>query len=92
MKTTIRNLSPSTKKIYVYAVAKFSRFHGRSPDKLTMEDVRDYRLHLIAREYQAIRSTRSWAHYASSTPRRLGRRTQLSICPMRARRTDCRPY
>ncbi len=49
---TIRNLSPSTKKIYVYAVAKFSRFHGRSPDKLTMEDVRDYRLHLIARGYQ----------------------------------------
>ena len=49
---TIRNLSPSTKKIYVYAVAKFSRFHGRSPDKLTMEDVRDYRLHLISRGYQ----------------------------------------
>jgi integrase/recombinase XerD len=49
---TIRNLSPSTKKIYIYAVAKFSRFHGRSPDKLTMEDVRDYRLHLIARGYQ----------------------------------------
>jgi len=49
---TIRNLSPSTKKIYVYAVAKFSRFHGRSPDKLTMEDVRVYRLHLIARGYQ----------------------------------------
>jgi integrase/recombinase XerD len=45
---TIRNMSPSTQKIYVAAVANFS-IHGRSPDKLTFEDVRDYRLHLISR-------------------------------------------
>ena len=37
---TIRNMSPSTQKIYVCAVANFSAFHGRSPDKLTFEDVR----------------------------------------------------
>ena len=49
---TIRNMSPNTKKIYVYAVAKFAAFHGRSPDELTIEDVRDYRLHLIARGLQ----------------------------------------
>src|SRR6202158_965322 len=46
---TIRNMSPSTQKIYVAAVANFSIFHGRAPDKLTFEDVRDYRLHLISR-------------------------------------------
>jgi Phage integrase, N-terminal SAM-like domain len=46
---TIRNMSPSTQKVYVAAVANFSIFHGRSPDKLTFEDVRDYRLHLISR-------------------------------------------
>src|SRR5271154_3172241 len=46
---TIRNMSPSTQKIYTYAVANFSAFHRRSPDKLTFEDVRDYRLHLISR-------------------------------------------
>ena len=46
---TIRNMSPSTQKIYVAAVANFSIFHGRSPDKLTFEDVREYRLHLISR-------------------------------------------
>lgn len=45
----IRNMSPSTQKIYVRAVANFSIYHGRSPDKLTFEDVRDYRLHLISR-------------------------------------------
>ena len=49
---TIRNMSPSTIKIYVYAVAKFAAFHGRSPDKLTVEDVRAYRLHLISLGYQ----------------------------------------
>ncbi len=32
---TIRNMSPSTQKIYVAAVA--SIFHGRSPDELTFE-------------------------------------------------------
>ena len=50
---TIRNMSPTTQKIYVRAVANFSIFHGRSPDKLTFEDVRDYRLHLISREAQS---------------------------------------
>ena len=46
---TIRNMSPSTQKIYVHAVANFSIYHRRSPDKLSSEDVRDYRLHLISR-------------------------------------------
>ena len=50
---TIRNMSPSSKKIYVRAVANFSIYHGRSPDKLTAEDVRDYRLHLISRGLKA---------------------------------------
>ena len=50
---TIRNMSPSTQKIYIAAVANFSVFHGRSPDKLSFEDVRDYRLHLISRGLKA---------------------------------------
>ena len=29
---TIRNMSPSTQKIYIRAVAHFSAYHGRSPD------------------------------------------------------------
>lgn len=44
-----RNMSPNTRKVYTYAVANFSVFHGRSPDKLGIEDVRAYRLHLMAR-------------------------------------------
>ncbi len=48
-----RNMSPNTQKVYTYAVANFARFHGQSPDKLTIEHVRDYRLHLMARGLKA---------------------------------------
>ncbi len=44
-----RNMSPNTRKVYTYAVANFSTFHGRSPDKLGIEDIRQCRLHLMAR-------------------------------------------
>ena len=39
---TIRNMSPNTRKIYTYAVANFSAIQGRSPDKLGLDDVREY--------------------------------------------------
>src|SRR3954469_4038159 len=52
---TVRNLSPATQQSYIYAVAKFSRHFGRSPDRLGPEDVRAYQLHLIAQR-------RSWSH------------------------------
>ena len=45
---SVRNLSPATQRSYVYAVAKFSRFFGRSPDRLGLEDVRTYQVHLVA--------------------------------------------
>ena len=32
---TVRNMSPATQRSYVSAVAKFSRYFGRSPDRLT---------------------------------------------------------
>jgi hypothetical protein len=40
---TIRNLSPATQRSYVYAIRKFSRHFGSSPDRLGIEDVRAYR-------------------------------------------------
>jgi integrase/recombinase XerD len=45
---TVRNLSPATQRSYVYAVAKFSRHFGRSPDRLRLEDVRAFQVHLVA--------------------------------------------
>jgi len=45
---TIRNLSPATQQSYIHAVSKFSRYFGRSPEKLTLEDVRAYQVHLAS--------------------------------------------
>jgi len=39
----LRNMSPATQRVYINAVKNFSAFFGRSPDKLTFEDVRTYR-------------------------------------------------
>jgi integrase/recombinase XerD len=52
---TIRNLSRATQQSYIYAVRKFSRHFKSSPDRLGMEEVRAYQLHLIAKK-------RSWSH------------------------------
>lgn len=51
----VRNLSPSTQQSYIYAVAKFSRHFGCSPDRLSLDQVRAYQLHLINQK-------RSWSH------------------------------
>ena len=53
---TLRNLSPSTQQSYIYAVANFScHFDNASPDRLGVEEVRAYQLHLVGRK-------RSWSH------------------------------
>jgi integrase/recombinase XerD len=52
---TVRNLSPATQQSYVYAVAKFSRFFGCPPDRLGIEEVRAYQLHLAGLGW-------SWSH------------------------------
>lgn len=49
----LRNMSPSTQKIYTQAVANYARYFGQSPDKLGLEDVRRYRLHLVERGLKA---------------------------------------
>ena len=46
---TVRNLSPATQRSYVHAVSKFSRFFGRSPEALMLEDVRTYQVHLASK-------------------------------------------
>src|SRR6478736_1944782 len=45
---TVRNLSPATQRSYVHAVTKFSRFFGRSPDRLGLEDVRAFQVYLVS--------------------------------------------
>lgn len=43
---TIRNLSPATQRSYLHAVSKFSQYFGHSPDRLGLEEVRAYQVHL----------------------------------------------
>lgn len=45
---TVRNLSPATQRSYLHAVAKFSRYFGRSPDQLDIEDVRAFQVYLVS--------------------------------------------
>jgi integrase/recombinase XerD len=52
---TIRNLSPATQRSYVHAVAKFSRHFGRSPDRLGLEDVRAFQVHLVSTGSRGLR-------------------------------------
>jgi site-specific recombinase XerD len=46
---TIRNLSPATQRSYISAVSKFSRHFRRSPDRLGLDEVRDFQVHLVAK-------------------------------------------
>ncbi len=45
---TIRNMSPATQRSYISAVSKFSRYFGRSPAKLTLDDVHAFQVHLVS--------------------------------------------
>jgi integrase/recombinase XerD len=44
---TVRNLSPATQRSYVHAVAKFSRYFGRSPDRLGLAEVCAFQVDLV---------------------------------------------
>jgi site-specific recombinase XerD len=43
----LRNYAPRTVTTYVAAVARFARYHGRSPEHLGPEPIRAYLLHLV---------------------------------------------
>lgn len=45
---TVRNLSPATQRSCINAVQKFSRYFGRSPDQLDLEDFHAFQVHLVA--------------------------------------------
>jgi len=43
----LRNYSPRTQKTYIDHVARFARHFHRSPDRLGVEEIRTYQLHLL---------------------------------------------
>jgi hypothetical protein len=89
---TMRNLSPSTHETYIRAVAQFSAFHRRSPDKLGVEHLREYHLHLVSRGLTANSicvKTSALRFFYGTTLRRLDIAGQI---PMPAGRIICRRY
>lgn len=44
---TIRNYSPKTISSYVGALIALARYYGRSPDRISLEEIRRYQIHLI---------------------------------------------
>jgi integrase len=46
---TVRNMSPATQQSYIKAVAKFSRYFGKSPARLGLEDVRAFQVYLVSK-------------------------------------------
>jgi integrase/recombinase XerD len=45
---TVRNLSPATQRSYISAVRKFSRYFARSPDRLGLDDIHTFQVHLVS--------------------------------------------
>jgi hypothetical protein len=43
----MRKLSPKTQAIYIRCVRQLAAYLGRSPDTATVEDLRNYQLHLV---------------------------------------------
>ena len=80
---TMRNLSPSTQETYIRAVAQFSTFHWRSPDKLGVEHLREYHLHLVSLGLSANSICVKMSALRSSTARHYGGRLSpgRSRCP-----------
>ena len=42
----LRNFSTATQESYVYAVSRLARYHHKSPDQLSKEDIRAFLVHL----------------------------------------------
>ncbi len=88
---TVRNLSPATQRSYVHAVAKFSRYFGYSPDRLDLEDVRAFQIHLVANgiSWAALNQTVCALRFFYGVT--LGMARFRSAFPTRGSRASCRP-
>lgn len=42
----LRNFSPATQESYVYTVSRLAKYHKKSPDQHSQEDIRDFLVHL----------------------------------------------
>ena len=49
----LRGYSKNTERAYLFAMRRFVKHYMRPPDQLTLEDIRDYQLHLVRRAVSA---------------------------------------
>ena len=45
-KMKLQNFSAATQESYVYAVSRLARYHNKSPDQLSKQDIRAFLVHL----------------------------------------------
>jgi len=50
---TVRNLSPATQQSYLNAVAKLSRYFGRSPDRLDLRGIACWSMQVVAKSKES---------------------------------------
>jgi integrase/recombinase XerD len=49
----LRNLSAETQRNYIHHIAQFAKHYGLSPDRLGLDEVRNYRLYLLEERLQS---------------------------------------
>lgn len=86
---TVRNLSPATQRSYLHAVSKFSRHFGRSPDRLGLEEVHAFQVHLVSKRvsWGALNQTVGALRFSMAL--RSARTISRNASPMRALPKNC---
>ncbi len=79
---TIRRLKLHTQRNYIRAVAKLAQHVKKSPDLIDYEEVRRYRLHLIAEGYKAHNVNQMMTGLRFFYKHTLGRRDALEMIPL----------
>jgi integrase/recombinase XerD len=55
-----RHLAPATQKSYIHYVTKFARYHGRDPEQLDPDAIRQYQLYLLEERGQSADSVNTF--------------------------------
>lgn len=79
---TIRRLKPHTQGNYIRAVARLAQHFNKSPDQIDYEEVRHYRLHLIAAGFKAHNVGQMMTGLRFFYKHTLGRRDALEMIPL----------
>ena len=79
---TIRRLKPVTQGNYIRAVARLAKHFNKSPDQIDYEEVRQYRLHLIATGFKAHNVNQMMTGLRFFYKHTLGRRDALEMIPL----------